>query len=65
MTFKPDDVDLKYKYVYKEFAIWFLKNKSIRLILLNPKWNSNLDKIESYLDYKNNRYMNFIKYPER
>ncbi len=56
-----DSEDLrKIKNVYKEFALWFLKDKILMVFLESEKWTGDLPKLNKIIEYKNNRYMNFL-----
>ncbi len=60
---ESDDQQLKnIKQVYREFSFWFLKSKSIRIILENKKEYS--EDLIDYIQYKNNRYLNFILFSD-
>ncbi len=55
----PEDLK-KIKNVYKEFALWFLKDKILMVFLESEKWTNDLQKLNKIIEYKNNRYMNFL-----
>ena len=58
---ESDSEDLKkIKNVYKEFALWFLKDKILMVFLESEKWTNDLQKLNKIIEYKNNRYMNFL-----
>jgi hypothetical protein len=50
----------KIKNVFKEFALWFLKDKILLVFLESEKWTNDLPKLNKIIEYKNNRYMNFL-----
>jgi hypothetical protein len=60
-----NDPEEHFKQVFRDFSFWFLQKSFIRIILNDKKWFRDTKKCQDYVDYKNNRYMNFLIYPER
>jgi hypothetical protein len=56
VTPKNED-ETNMKAAFKEFFIWFLKERYLRYLILEGK----MDQKQAYIDYKNTILMNLIK----
>jgi len=59
IIYKDDDEDtVNEKKVFKKFSYWFLKKRALRQII-----SGNMKDKKSYINYKNNIMLKYIKRP--